>query len=96
MSNTKKFPCPCCGFLTLDEEPPGTHDICPVCFWEDDYVQFLSPHLDGGANSTNLIEARQNFVKIGVSEEQFKVYVRPPLPHEFPSSEVEDNEELPE
>ncbi len=27
-----RFPCPCCGFLTLPEEPPGTYDICPVCF----------------------------------------------------------------
>lgn len=30
----KKFACPCCGCLTLDER--GCYDICPVCFWEDD------------------------------------------------------------
>lgn len=95
MSNTNKFPCPCCGFLTL-EEPPGSHEICPICFWEDDFVQFLSPSLDGGANSISLLEARQNFVQIGVSEERFKVYVRPPLPDEFPSSHAKDNEELTE
>ena len=96
MPDIKKFACPCCGFLTLDEEPPGTHDICPVCFWEDDYVQFLNPTSGGGANNISLSEARQNFVKIGVSEERFKGYVRPPLPDEFPSSYVKDNEELPE
>lgn len=30
----KKFACPCCGCLTLDER--CAYDICPVCFWEDD------------------------------------------------------------
>ena len=27
-------PCPCCGYLTLDER--GGYEICPVCYWEDD------------------------------------------------------------
>ena len=26
-----RYACPCCGYLTLPEEPPGTFDICPVC-----------------------------------------------------------------
>lgn len=34
------FPCPCCGFRTLEElyDPnEGTgYDICPYCNWEDD------------------------------------------------------------
>lgn len=30
----RKYACPCCGCLTLDER--GGYDICPVCFWEDD------------------------------------------------------------
>lgn len=30
----RKFACPCCGCLTLEER--GGYDICPVCFWEDD------------------------------------------------------------
>ncbi|WP_241494482.1 CPCC family cysteine-rich protein [Pseudomonas asplenii] len=29
------FTCPCCGYAVF-EEPPGSHDICPICFWEDD------------------------------------------------------------
>jgi hypothetical protein len=28
------YPCPCCGFLTLDER--SCFEISPVCFWEDD------------------------------------------------------------
>ncbi len=35
-----RYACPCCGYLTLTEKPPGTFAICPVCFWEDDEVQF--------------------------------------------------------
>ena len=27
-------PAACCGYLTLDEAPTGTYDICEVCFWE--------------------------------------------------------------
>lgn len=29
-----KYPCPCCGYKTLDEI--GGYDICPYCDWEDD------------------------------------------------------------
>ncbi|MFF1900798.1 CPCC family cysteine-rich protein [Streptomyces sp. NPDC058206] len=36
------FPCVCCGHLTLGE-PPGSYEICSVCFWEDDRVQLRWP-----------------------------------------------------
>ncbi|MFV1884526.1 MAG: CPCC family cysteine-rich protein [Balneola sp.] len=36
MSETKKYYCPCCVYDTLIEEPPGTYNICKICFWEDD------------------------------------------------------------
>jgi hypothetical protein len=35
-----RFACPCCGHLTLEEEPAGTYDICKECGWEDDPVEF--------------------------------------------------------
>ena len=35
-----KYTCPCCGYKTLDEEPPNTYDICEICFWEDDGFQY--------------------------------------------------------
>jgi hypothetical protein len=53
-----RYPCPCCGKPTLDEEPPGTWLICEECRWEDDPVQFADPDLRGGANPTSLNEAR--------------------------------------
>lgn len=84
MSQPKKFACPCCGYLILEEEPPGTFEICPVCFWEDDYVQFKDPTYCCGANKVSLLQARQNFLHFGVSEEQFKQHVRSPLPEEVP------------
>ncbi len=74
----------CCGYLTLDEAPTGTYDICKVCFWEDDGVQFRDPDYEGGANKVSLHQARQNFREHGVSETRFKPYVRPPLPAEHP------------
>ena len=44
----KRWACPCCRFLTLRER--GGFNICQVCFWEDDEVQFFDPSYRGGAN----------------------------------------------
>lgn len=66
---TRKYTCPCCGYKTLDEKPPGTYEICTLCFWEDDPIQFEDPDYEGGANSISLRTAQQNVVRIGVSEE---------------------------
>lgn len=38
--NIELYTCPCCGYKTLEECPPGTFEICPICHWEDDNVQF--------------------------------------------------------
>ena len=73
-----KFACPCCGYKTLDEKPLGTYDICPVCFWEDDPVQFSDPDCPGGANHVSLRQAQRGFLEFGVSELRFKENVRPP------------------
>jgi hypothetical protein len=59
-----KFPCPCCGNHTLTDQPPGTFQICPVCYWEDDNVQFNDPTFEGGANKESLKQARANFAQI--------------------------------
>ena len=76
------FPCPCCGYPTLSEEPPGTFDICPICFWEDDRVQFRDPSYRGGANTVSLNEARANFEAIGVSDPNSRDLVRSPTDEE--------------
>jgi len=77
-------PCPCCGHLTLPEPPTGTYFICPVCFWEDDNVQFHDPDYEGGANRVSLNQARASYREHGVSELRFRANVRPPRPGELP------------
>ncbi len=54
------YPCPCCGFLTIDD-PPGSYEICGVCGWEEDPVQAANPCTGGGANPESLSEAQDNF-----------------------------------
>jgi hypothetical protein len=71
------YPCPCCGY-DVYSEPPGSYEICPICFWEDDIVQLAFPDLKGGANKCSLIEGQQTFARIGSCEERVKSHVRPP------------------
>lgn len=79
------YPCPCCAFLTISEEPPGTFEICPVCCWEDDNVQFEDPDYTGGANKVSLKQARENFRLLGAISKEFLGRVRKPLPAEVPA-----------
>ncbi len=73
-----RFPCPCCGHLVFGE-PPGSYDICQVCFWEDDALQLeYATTLDGGANRTTLEAAQQNFAALGACDELALDHVRPP------------------
>jgi hypothetical protein len=73
----QRYPCPCCGHLVF-EEPPGSEDICLVCFWEDDLNQLRWPALAGGANAVSLLEAQKNFRDAGAIEARFAGDVRPP------------------
>ncbi len=56
------------------DEPPGSFDICEICFWEDDIVQLAFPDLAGGANKCSLIEGQQNYATFGACERRI-------LPH---------------
>ena len=69
----------------MDEKPPGTFEICPVCFWEDDEVQFRDPDYEGGANSVSLRTAKSNFVQIGACSADYVNKVRPPTKEEMPT-----------
>ncbi|MFB4422198.1 CPCC family cysteine-rich protein [Streptomyces sp. QL37] len=51
----RPHPCPCCGHRMLDAMP-GSYEICPVCCWEDDGVQFRWLTVGGGANKVSLID----------------------------------------
>lgn len=64
------------------EEPPGSYDICRVCFWEDDQVQLRWPDYPGGANKPSLIESQRNFAEFGAMEQRFRGNVRQPQPSE--------------
>ena len=75
---TREYTCPCCGYKTLDEEPPGTYEICAICFWEDDPVQFDDPDYEGGANRPSLKTAQKNYQDFGACEKRFQEHVRKP------------------
>ena len=78
----KKYKCPVCGYYTLDGFY-GSYDICPVCFWEEDGLQFDEPLAGGGANGACLIRARINFHEFGAAEKRMLKNVRPPEPSEL-------------
>jgi hypothetical protein len=77
-----RFPCPCCGYPTLSEQPPGTFDICEVCGWEDDDLQYRKPSYEGGANGISLRQARANFEAIGSSDPSHRDRLRSPTDEE--------------
>ena len=60
--NDTNYTCPCCGFKTLDEKPPGTFEICRMCGWEVDAVQTQDPDYIGGPNRICLREAQHDFL----------------------------------
>ena len=83
---SNSYSCPCCGYSTLAAAPPGTYEICEVCYWEDDPAQFHDPESENGANKVSLREARENFRAFGAAEQRFLDNVRPARPEERPLS----------
>lgn len=81
---TTRYPCPCCGFVTLPEPSPGSLEICHVCLWQDDMVGFNDPRSAVGPNAVSLDEARLNYREFGACERRFIKSVRPPSPDEIP------------
>lgn len=79
------FSCLCCGFLTLDESPVDSDDICPVCFWEADPIQAADPDYEGGANQASLRDARRNFAAFGACERRCLPQVRAAAWYEWPA-----------
>jgi Cysteine-rich CPCC len=62
------FECPCCAQKTLEDR--FGFDLCPVCFWEDDWDQ--SEH---SSNHISLTEAQRNYAAYGACKEYAKQYV---------------------
>ncbi|KLA32305.1 CPCC family cysteine-rich protein [Bacillus cereus] len=62
----------------IEEEPPDTYEICNICYWKDDEVQFNNHDFEGGANEVSLRQAQRNFIAFGACEECFVQSVRKP------------------
>lgn len=71
------YTCPCCGYEVF-ESSPGSYDICPICFWEDDALQLFFPFSEGGANDCSLVEAQVGFVQFGACKKSMSSNVRQP------------------
>jgi len=64
------FACVCCGSLTLPGRAGTTHEICPVCLWQDD-AEDNQDTVVLGPNRVRLSVARLNFTRIGTSDPRF-------------------------
>jgi hypothetical protein len=82
MAESPGYPCPCCGFRTLPDASPSD-EICPVCFWQDDFVDNQDTDVLG-PNRVTLLAARSNYARLGASEQRLVAFVRAPRGEEGP------------
>ncbi len=61
-------------------EEPGSEEICPVCWWQDDISSLIFAREACGPNKVSLCEAQENFRQIGVSESRLITNVDPHAP----------------
>ena len=86
-------PCPCCGYI-VHRDPPGSYNICPICFWEDEISQLRFPETTG-ANHVSPIQAQRNFSTIGAIEERFLKHARNPHSRKSLRREIHDQVSYP-
>lgn len=68
--------CPCCGYNTFEGEERLQYTICPICYWEDDPIQFSEPFYEGGANRVSLNQAQKNYEEFGACERAMRRHTR--------------------
>lgn len=73
-----KYTCPCCGYKTF-YNPPGSDEVCEICYWHDDLSQ-LRFVKETGANKIPLVDAQKNFQEFGAKEKRVMKFVRKPTP----------------
>jgi hypothetical protein len=78
-----KYACPCCGYFTLDR-PLDRYEICPLCWWEADAEQSRNPLCEEGPNLLSLEQARQRFLRQGVTDDKFTPQSGPPDARFYP------------
>ena len=83
----KKCACPVCGYYTLRRDPRLTHEVCPVCYWEDDPLHLYDPDYVGPGNQLSLTQARLNYYEFGVNRLADLPFIRRPLPKERPENQ---------
>lgn len=79
-----KYKCPCCGYYTYPVAAKRDCGfICPVCYWEND--SFLSSDIEPSDSNhgLTLMEAKENYRKIGACCKQMLQYVRRPKSDEL-------------
>ena len=82
----KRIECPCCGNYPFACYEEAIFQICPICFWQYDETCHEPPTKISGANKISLNEARESYLKYGVSDIRFTNRVRKPLPEELPEN----------
>lgn len=68
--------CPCCDFFSLSRR--AAHEICPVCYWEDDGQDLDRIDEVSAPNHITLRSARRNFLDHGASDPAAVSLVAPP------------------
>ncbi len=59
--------CPCCDYYTLTER--GAHEVCPVCYWEDDGHDLDRLDEVSAVCHITLRQARANFAAFGAADQ---------------------------
>lgn len=68
----KKYPCPCCGKLTLPvPKEEAIAFVCPECFWENDVFDPDENAPSDENHGMTLLQARESYRKFGAVREEF-------------------------
>jgi len=83
-----KYKCLCCGNYTLPIEPEAAVAfICPVCYWENDVFITSDNEPSDENRGLTLLQARDNYRKIGACCAELLQYVRKPSEDELSGNE---------
>ncbi len=89
-----KYPCPCCGYLTLPvPQEEAIAYICPVCLWENDVFTHCADEPSDENHGMSLNEGRKNYKRFGAVHKYEFLTPRAPFKEEIPhhSGEFEED-----